>query len=406
MKSPNRVKRFGAVILALLVACPVVTFSGDGAAVRVTAAADAVVAVNTANAATVVNAAAAARKTQPLKAPAIRTVSRKGTGVTTVTWSKNGKASGYQLQYGVKSNYKGAKSVYIGKRTTVSRKLKGLSRKSNTFIRVRCYKTVKGKKQYSAWSASAKLIVWNGKWKYAKNSKIHTDPAVLYFTNSAKSKRKDKTICINAGHGTKGGASKRTLCHPDGSPKVTGGSTKKGAKTATAVSGGTTMRDGTPEAAMNLRVARLLKDKLLAQGYNVLMLRESSDVQLDNVARTVIANYNASCHISIHYDATSSNKGAFYISVPNVSSYRKMQPVASHWKQHHALGAKLTGGLKKAGIKIYGKGYMPVDLTQTSYSTVPSVDLEVGDRASSRSDKELKRIADGIVKGVNQYYKR
>lgn len=48
------------------------------------------------------------------------------------------------------------------------------------------------------------------------------------------------------------------------------------------------------------------------------MIRESDDVQLDNVARTVIANNAADCHIALHWDSTSSNKGAFYMSVPNV----------------------------------------------------------------------------------------
>lgn len=42
---------------------------------------------------------------------------------------------------------------------------------------------------------------------------------------------------MNAGHGTSGGASVKTQCHPDGSPKTTGGSTAQGATYATAVSG-------------------------------------------------------------------------------------------------------------------------------------------------------------------------
>ena len=57
--------------------------------------------------------------------------------------------------------------------------------------------------------------------------------------------------------------------------------------------------------------------QLLKEGYNVLMVRESDDAQLDNIARTVFANNNADYHIALHYDSTSSNKGAFYISVPN-----------------------------------------------------------------------------------------
>ncbi|MFR6561600.1 MAG: hypothetical protein ACLUR5_06140 [Eubacterium ventriosum] len=48
-----------------------------------------------------------------------------------------------------------------------------------------------------------------------KNSKIHTDSPTLYFSNVAK--KKNKTVCVNAGHGTRGGESVKTLCHPDGS---------------------------------------------------------------------------------------------------------------------------------------------------------------------------------------------
>ena len=45
-----------------------------------------------------------------------------------------------------------------------------------------------------------------------------------------------------------------------------------------------------------------------------------------------------------------------------------------------------------------------MDLTQTSYSTIPSVDLEVGDAASDHSDASLEKTADGIVKGIEGYF--
>ena len=240
-------------------------------------------------------------------------------------------------------------------------------------------------------------------WQYAGNSKIHTGTAVVYYTDVTP--KKGLTVCINAGHGTKGGASVKTLCHPDGSPKVTSGSTAAGATTATAIAYGTTMLDGTLEATVTLRAAIATKNVLLARGYDVLMIRESSDVQLDNVARTVIANNIADCHISLHYDSTTSDKGAFYCSVPNVASYRAMEPVASHWRDHNYLGDCLIGGLQSAGVKIRSNSAVPTDLTQTSYSTVPSVDLEVGDRASDYSDASLNKIAQGIANGLDNFSK-
>ena len=41
---------------------------------------------------------------------------------------------------------------------------------------------------------------------------------------------------------------------------------------------------------------------------------------------------------------------------------------------------KLVAGLKGAGVKIFSGGSMAMDLTQTSFSTVPSVDIELGDK--------------------------
>lgn len=69
-----------------------------------------------------------------------------------------------------------------------------------------------------------------------------------------------------------------------------------------------------------------MKDKLLAEGYDVVMIREEEDVQLDNVARTVIANNTADIHISLHWDSTTSDKGCFFMSVPDHRSYRAMEP--------------------------------------------------------------------------------
>lgn len=246
----------------------------------------------------------------------------------------------------------------------------------------------------------SQVITWNPEWEYANFSILHTDSVTLY--KSLHEGR--KVIAINAGHGTSGGNSVRTQCHPDGTPKVTGGSTKKGSLDAAAVSSGTTMLDGTREGVVNLKLAMIVKEKLLNEGFSVLMIRETDDVQIDNIARTVFANQNADCHIALHYDSSDYDKGFFYIGVPDVESYRNMEPVASHWQEHNALGESLLAGMRANDVKIHSDGNVPLDLTQTSYSTVPSVDVEVGDRASDYSDATLNKLADGIVEGVKIYF--
>ena len=250
--------------------------------------------------------------------------------------------------------------------------------------------------------AASETVAFNTSWKYAEFSKISSGTATLYRSTVAA--KKNKVICVNAGHGTRGGSSVKTQCHPDGTAKVTGGTTSAGATSAVAVSSGMTFADGTPESQVTLAMAKKLKEKLLAAGYDVLMIRESDDVQLDNIARTVMANNMADCHIALHWDSTEKDKGAFYMSVPNVASYRSMEPVASNWQKHNALGESLVAGLKNAGVKIFSSGAMEMDLTQTSFSTIPSIDIELGDKKSDHSDAVLNQLADGLLDGINRYF--
>lgn len=246
-------------------------------------------------------------------------------------------------------------------------------------------------------------IYLDKKWKYADHAKITSGYTVFY---KAKKNRKGIIVGINAGHGTGNVGSTKTLCHPDGSPKVTGGTTRAGSTSAIAVSGGMTFRDGTKESTVTLKMAKILKKKLLAEGYDVLMIRNSKDVQLDNIARTVICNNVADCHIALHWDGDGLkyDKGCFYIGVPE--KLKSMKPVKNHWEEHEALGKALIKGLEKEKVKINGKGRMAIDLTQTSYSTIPSVDIELGNQSSDHSDKTLETLADGLTRGVKKFAKK
>lgn len=239
-------------------------------------------------------------------------------------------------------------------------------------------------------------------YPYGEFSAIHTGKAVLY--ENRRENARGITVCVNAGHGCAGGERQKTYCHPDKSPKVTSGTTAAGAVKSSAISGGMTFQDGTAEAEVTLAMALVFRDRLLSEGYSVLMIRETDDVQLDNVARTVLANELADCHIALHWDSTASDKGSFFMSVPAVDSYRAMEPVASHWEEHNRLGKALVGALKDGGNKIFSSGEMEMDLTQTSFSTIPSVDIELGDKASDHGEETLRRLADGLTDGVNRFF--
>ena len=94
------------------------------------------------------------------------------------------------------------------------------------------------------------------------------------------------------------------------------------------------------------------------------------------------------------------------MSVPNHAGYRAMEPVASHWESHNQLGDCLIEGLRAEGNKIFSSGAMEMDLTQTSYSTIPSVDIELGDKASSHSNETLEKLANGLVAGIGRYFNK
>jgi len=122
-------------------------------------------------------------------------------------------------------------------------------------------------------------ISWDPGWEYADYSKIHESDVKLYYSHSPS--RKEMVVAVNAGHGTSGGESEKTLNHPDGSGKVTGGTNSQGAKYSMAISSGMEFNDGTPEAAANLSAALMLKDALLEEGFDVLMIREEKDTRLE-----------------------------------------------------------------------------------------------------------------------------
>lgn len=94
-----------------------------------------------------------------------------------VTWKKKSKIKGYQIQYSTSSKFKksSTKSKTISKAKTKSAtisKLKGCNKKY--YVRVRTYKTSKGKKIYSSWSKTKKVTTLKHKYSKATCTKAKT----------------------------------------------------------------------------------------------------------------------------------------------------------------------------------------------------------------------------------------
>jgi len=244
-------------------------------------------------------------------------------------------------------------------------------------------------------------VTLQSSWVNSGFSVINSGAAVMY---RATENRKNIVVGVNAGHGCSGGGDYYTYSHPDMTPKITGGTNDAGAVRSMAISSGMTFTDGTAEKSVNLAVARYLRDLLLAQGFDVLMLRDGEDVQLDNVARTVICNNAADCHVAIHFDGDglSYDKGCFFFSVPDGLKY--LDPVSYTWEKSEALGRCLMDGLAARGNAIYDYSGIDQDLTQTSYSSVPSVDVELGNQSSDHSEAKLLQLAEGLAAGIAAYF--
>ena len=86
--------------------------------------------------------------------PAVSSVKNSASKKMTVKWGKNAKATGYQIQYSLKKNFSGAKTVNVAKAATVSKDIGGLQKGKTYYVRIRTYKKVGKVKYESVWSTA------------------------------------------------------------------------------------------------------------------------------------------------------------------------------------------------------------------------------------------------------------
>lgn len=86
-------------------------------------------------------------------APVWSSVKYSKKGFLLTNWKKLSGVSGYQIQYTTGKSYNaGTKTVTLPKASTASRRITGLKRGKTCKLRLRSYKTVSGKRVWSAWS--------------------------------------------------------------------------------------------------------------------------------------------------------------------------------------------------------------------------------------------------------------
>lgn len=215
-------------------------------------------------------------------------------------------------------------------------------------------------------------------------------------TDQTDKKKKKKTIFIAAGHQERGISSRERLAPGSSSTK---------AKLTSGTSGVST---GIPEYKTNLAIAKATRKALRKAGYNVIMLRTTNKCPLSNQQRTKMANKSgADLHICIHCNAGASSAKGPLVIVPQSSRYvgKKM------YNKSCRLGSSLISSVAKSTGKRANATIRSNYYTTINWAKIPTVILECGFMSNASEDRQLnsasyqKKIAKGIVKGVNKYFK-
>ena len=200
-----------------------------------------------------------------------------------------------------------------------------------------------------------------------------------------------RKIGIDPGHQAHGNSEKEP---------VAPGSHEMKAKVATGTRGAST---GTPEHVRDLEIALKLKDLLEELGAQVLMSRESADVDISNVERALMMNeWGADAVLRIHCD------GATDKSVHGLGMYvRKTGDRASECE---LLARCLISEMSKTTGAAQRGVFKRDTYTGLNWSTVPSVLVECGYMSNIEEDERLadpqyqNSLALGMAQGLIKYF--
>lgn len=175
------------------------------------------------------------------------------------------------------------------------------------------------------------------------------------------------------------------------------------------VTGGTTgVSTGVPEHQLNLEVSFLLREELKKRGYEVVMIRESAEVNLSNRERAEIANeagVDAFLRIHANGSPNAAEQGALTICMTASNPFN-----ANLYPQSRRLSEAILQELLNAT----GAGNKGVierdDMSGTNWSKVPVTIVEMGFMSNPEEDQRMnteeyrKRLVEGMAKGLDLYF--
>ena len=202
-------------------------------------------------------------------------------------------------------------------------------------------------------------------------------------------------IVIDPGHQRKGNYEKE----PNGP-----GSAELKAKVSSGTQGVST---GIPEYELNLAVSLYLKEELLARGYEVIMIRETHEVNISNVERAKVANEaEADAFIRVHANSSSNSAAEGVLTICQTPQ----NPYNAEWYEENYRLSELVleevvaiTGAKKRHV------WETDTMTGINWTTVPTTILEMGYMSNAAEDELLateeyrKKVAEGVANAIDRY---